>query len=109
MLIDRLDRARDELVRVTRQVLRVPLETVDDTAHRYADALREVRLLAGFVASIAAGTALRASFAPPRTDAVLRDHVARPRAHAFGGAARERATLSSSPSGNSSMSLVDTR
>jgi len=35
-LIDRLDRARDELVRVTREVLRVPLSTVEDTAHRYA-------------------------------------------------------------------------
>ena len=35
-LIDRLDRARDELVRVTREVLRVPLTTVEDTAHRYA-------------------------------------------------------------------------
>jgi predicted translin family RNA/ssDNA-binding protein len=36
LLIDRLDRARDELVRVTREVLRVPLETVEETAHRYA-------------------------------------------------------------------------
>lgn len=36
VLIERLDRARDELVHVTRQVLRVALETVDDTAHRYA-------------------------------------------------------------------------
>ena len=35
-VIDRLDRARDELVRVTREVLRVPLETVEETAHRYA-------------------------------------------------------------------------
>jgi glycosyltransferase involved in cell wall biosynthesis len=35
-LIDRLDRARDELVRVTREALRVPLETVADTAPRYA-------------------------------------------------------------------------
>ena len=35
-LIDRLDRGRDELVRVTREVLRVPLATVDDTAPRYA-------------------------------------------------------------------------
>jgi len=35
-LVDRLDRTRDELVRVTREVLRVPLETVDDTAPRYA-------------------------------------------------------------------------
>ena len=36
LLIDRLDRARDEVVRVTREVLRVPLETVEETAHRYA-------------------------------------------------------------------------
>jgi GT2 family glycosyltransferase/glycosyltransferase involved in cell wall biosynthesis len=36
VLIERLDRARDELVHATRQVLRVALETVDDTAHRYA-------------------------------------------------------------------------
>jgi glycosyltransferase involved in cell wall biosynthesis len=36
VLIARLDRARDELMRVTRQVLAVPLETVADTAHRYA-------------------------------------------------------------------------
>jgi GT2 family glycosyltransferase/glycosyltransferase involved in cell wall biosynthesis len=36
VLIERLDRARDELMRVTRQVLAVPLETVADTAHRYA-------------------------------------------------------------------------
>ncbi len=36
VLVDRLDRARDELVRVTREVLRVPLSTVEDTAHRYA-------------------------------------------------------------------------
>jgi glycosyltransferase involved in cell wall biosynthesis len=35
-LIDRLDRSRDELVRVTREVLRVPLETVHETAPRYA-------------------------------------------------------------------------
>jgi GT2 family glycosyltransferase/glycosyltransferase involved in cell wall biosynthesis len=35
-LIERLDRARDELVRVTREVLRVPLSTVEETAHRYA-------------------------------------------------------------------------
>ena len=35
-MIERIDRARDELVRVTREVLRVPLETVEDTAHRYA-------------------------------------------------------------------------
>jgi len=32
VLIERLDRARDELLRVTRQVLLVPLETVADTA-----------------------------------------------------------------------------
>jgi len=36
LVIERIDRARDELVRVTREVLRVPLETVEDTAHRYA-------------------------------------------------------------------------
>ncbi len=36
-LIERLDRARDEVVRVTQEVLRVPLETVADTAHRYAE------------------------------------------------------------------------
>jgi glycosyltransferase involved in cell wall biosynthesis len=36
LVIERIDRARDELVRVTRDVLRVPLETVEDTAHRYA-------------------------------------------------------------------------
>jgi GT2 family glycosyltransferase/glycosyltransferase involved in cell wall biosynthesis len=35
-LIDRLDRARDEVMRTTRQVLEVKLETVADTAHRYA-------------------------------------------------------------------------
>jgi len=35
-LVDRLDRGRDELVRVTREALRVPLETVQDTAPRYA-------------------------------------------------------------------------
>jgi GT2 family glycosyltransferase/glycosyltransferase involved in cell wall biosynthesis len=35
-VIERLDRSRDELLRVTREVLRVPLETVADTAHRYA-------------------------------------------------------------------------
>jgi glycosyltransferase involved in cell wall biosynthesis len=35
-LIERLDRARDELVRVTREVFRVALSTVEDTAHRYA-------------------------------------------------------------------------
>jgi len=35
-VIERLDRSRDELSRVTREVLRVPLETVADTAHRYA-------------------------------------------------------------------------
>jgi len=36
VVIERLDRSRDELVRVTRQVLRVSLESVADTAHRYA-------------------------------------------------------------------------
>jgi glycosyltransferase involved in cell wall biosynthesis len=35
-LIEHLDRCRDEVLRVTQQVLRVPLETVADTAHRYA-------------------------------------------------------------------------
>jgi GT2 family glycosyltransferase len=40
VVIERLDRARDELVRVTRQVLRVPLEMVDDTAPRYAELYR---------------------------------------------------------------------
>ena len=36
VLIERLDRSRDELVRVTREAMRVPLQTVADTAHRYA-------------------------------------------------------------------------
>ena len=40
LLIERLDRARDELVRTTRQVLSVPLDTVKDTAHRYAELYR---------------------------------------------------------------------
>jgi len=40
VLIERLDCARDELVRVTRQVLRVELRTVDETAHRYAELYR---------------------------------------------------------------------
>ena len=35
-LIDRLDRSRDELVRVTRRVLGVPLEAVDEVSPRYA-------------------------------------------------------------------------
>ncbi|MDQ1478024.1 MAG: hypothetical protein QOE62_3253 [Actinomycetota bacterium] len=35
-LIERLDRARDEVMRTTRQVLDVKLETVADTSHRYA-------------------------------------------------------------------------
>lgn len=39
-LIERLDRARDEIVRTTRQVLSVPLETVQDTAPRYAGLYR---------------------------------------------------------------------
>jgi GT2 family glycosyltransferase/glycosyltransferase involved in cell wall biosynthesis len=43
VVVDRLDRDRDELVRVTREVLRVPLETVDDTAHRYAALYRSKR------------------------------------------------------------------
>ena len=105
VVIERLDRARDELVRVTREVLRVPLETVDDTAHRYA-ALSARR---------------------PRRRA--RDAPARPCARAWrrraparrpsGSCSRARsgprvspaalATLSSWPSGNSSMSSVDTR
>ena len=41
VVIDRLDRARDELLRVTRQVLRVPLEPVEDTAHHYAALYRD--------------------------------------------------------------------
>jgi GT2 family glycosyltransferase/glycosyltransferase involved in cell wall biosynthesis len=40
VLVDRLDRSRDELVRVTRRVLRVPLETVEETSHRYAELYR---------------------------------------------------------------------
>jgi glycosyltransferase involved in cell wall biosynthesis len=36
VVIERLDRSRDELMRVTRQVLEVPLQSVADTAHRYA-------------------------------------------------------------------------
>jgi glycosyltransferase involved in cell wall biosynthesis len=36
VVIERLDRSRDELLRVTRQVLQVPLQSVADTAHRYA-------------------------------------------------------------------------
>jgi GT2 family glycosyltransferase/glycosyltransferase involved in cell wall biosynthesis len=37
LVIERLDRARDELVRVTREVLKVPLKTVkQETAQRYA-------------------------------------------------------------------------
>ena len=35
-LIERIDTVRDELVRVTRQVLRVPLDAVEHTAPRYA-------------------------------------------------------------------------
>jgi glycosyltransferase involved in cell wall biosynthesis len=35
-LIERLDRARDEVMRTTRQVLEVKLETVGDTSYRYA-------------------------------------------------------------------------
>jgi hypothetical protein len=35
-LIERLDLARDEVMRTSRQVLEVKLETVADTAHRYA-------------------------------------------------------------------------
>lgn len=42
-LIDRLDRCRDEVLRVTRRVLQVPLETVADTAHRYASLYRGSR------------------------------------------------------------------
>lgn len=36
LVVERLDAARDELVRVTREALRVRLNTVGDTAHRYA-------------------------------------------------------------------------
>lgn len=36
VVIERLDQARDELVRVTREVMRVPLRMVAETAHRYA-------------------------------------------------------------------------
>jgi glycosyltransferase involved in cell wall biosynthesis len=36
VLIERLDRSRDELMRVTREAMRVPLQSVADTAHRYA-------------------------------------------------------------------------
>ncbi len=39
-LIERLDRSRDEIVRVTRRVLQVPLETAADTAPRYASLYR---------------------------------------------------------------------
>ncbi|MDQ1456506.1 MAG: hypothetical protein QOH28_2126 [Actinomycetota bacterium] len=35
-LIERLDRSRDEVMRTSRRVLEVKLETVADTAHRYA-------------------------------------------------------------------------
>jgi len=40
VLVDRLDRSRDELVRVTRRALRVPLETVEEVSHRYAELYR---------------------------------------------------------------------
>jgi glycosyltransferase involved in cell wall biosynthesis len=40
VLVDRLDRSRDELVRVTRHVLRVPLETIEETSPRYAELYR---------------------------------------------------------------------
>ena len=36
LLIERLDRSRDELMRASRQVLRIPLEMVASTARRYA-------------------------------------------------------------------------
>jgi glycosyltransferase involved in cell wall biosynthesis len=42
-LIDHLDRCRDEVLRATRRVLDVPLETVADTAHRYASLYRGSR------------------------------------------------------------------
>jgi GT2 family glycosyltransferase len=42
VLIQRLDQARDEVFRVTEQVLRVPLQVVKDTAYQYA-ALYHVR------------------------------------------------------------------
>jgi glycosyltransferase involved in cell wall biosynthesis len=35
-LIERLDRARDEVMRTSRQVFEVKLESVADTVHRYA-------------------------------------------------------------------------
>lgn len=35
-LVDRLDRARDEVYRVTQKAIQVPLQMVKDTAHRYA-------------------------------------------------------------------------
>ncbi len=39
-LIERLDRARDEVMRTTWRVLQVKLETVADTADRYAELYR---------------------------------------------------------------------
>jgi glycosyltransferase involved in cell wall biosynthesis len=36
VLVERLDRSRDELVRVTRRVLQVPLAAVDEVSPRYA-------------------------------------------------------------------------
>ena len=113
VLIERLDRARDELVRVTRQVLQVPLETVDETAHRYAALYRDGARVRQPVTSSAAVSrhlagGLACELRAAADDAVLGDHVARPVAR-FGGAARGAATLSSWPSGNNSMSLVDTR
>ena len=47
-VIEHLDRSRDELVRVTLEVLKVPLETVAETAHRYAE------LYSGRAANLAA-------------------------------------------------------
>jgi GT2 family glycosyltransferase/glycosyltransferase involved in cell wall biosynthesis len=40
-LIERLDRARDEVLRATQQVLEVKLETVADTSYRYAALYRD--------------------------------------------------------------------
>ena len=40
-LVERLDRGRDEIMRTTRQVHGVKLETVADTAHRYAALYRD--------------------------------------------------------------------
>jgi glycosyltransferase involved in cell wall biosynthesis len=39
-LVDRLDRCRDEILRVTRRVHEVPLHTVAETSDRYATLYR---------------------------------------------------------------------